>query len=414
MTDQELKEFILRHETDSTAELMLHRDRWPSIDMQVAVRCIQGRAKARNKLPLWYAEPGLLYPQSLSLEQCSSQATALYKQRFVREGDRAADLTGGLGVDTWSLAHAAASIDYFERSEELCACARHNFHILGRDNITVHTSEISREMLHGIPSGSYSLIYLDPARRNKGGGRVYSLKDCEPDITGLRQELLRIAPHILLKASPMADISVLLSQLPEAAEVHILSSDNECKEVLILMLRNNSLPAEEIPIVAAELQSGDNSGEGTEEFHFTLREEREAAADMAAPSEISGFLFEPSPALLKSGAFKLPAVRFGLRKISASTHFYTAPAPVEHFPGKIRRILEVLPFHKAAIRDFRGKYPACSVTARNFPMTSEELRRRLGTTESDTFRVLATTASDNSRVLIVSAAMPHVSRRISC
>jgi len=414
MTDQELKEFILRHETDSTAELMLHRDRWPSIDMQVAVRCIQGRAKARNKLPVWYAEPGLLYPQSLSLEQCSSQATALYKQRFVREGDRAADLTGGLGVDTWSLAHAAASVDYFERSEELCACARHNFHILGRDNITVHTSEISREMLQGIPSGSYSLIYLDPARRNKGGGRVYSLKDCEPDITGLRQELLRIAPRILLKASPMADISVLLSQLPEASEVHILSSDNECKEVLILMLRNNSLPAEETPIVAAELQSGDNSGEGKEEFHFTLREEREAATDMAAPSEINGFLFEPSPALLKGGAFKLPAVRFGLRKISASTHFYTAPAPVEHFPGKIRRILEVLPFHKAAIRDFRKKYPACSVTARNFPMTSEELRRRLGTSESDTFRVLATTASDNSRVLIVSAAMPHVSRRISC
>lgn len=398
MTDQELKEFILRHETDSTAELMLHRERWPSIDMQVAVRCIQGRAKARNKLPVWYAEPGLLYPQSLSLEQCSSQATALYKQRFVREGDRAADLTGGLGVDTWSLAHAAASVDYFERSEELCACARHNFHILGRDNITVHTSEISREMLQGIPSGSYSLIYLDPARRNKGGGRVYSLKDCEPDITGLRQELLRIAPRILLKASPMADISVLLSQLPEASEVHILSSDNECKEVLILMLRDNAVPAGDIPITAVELSSGDNAAE----FHFTLREENEAAADLAAPSEITGFLCEPSPALLKSGAFKLPAVRFGLRKISASTHFYTAPVPVGHFPGKIRRIIEVLPFHKAAIRDFRKKYPACSVTARNFPMTSEELRRRLGSAESDTLRVLATTASDGSRLLIVS------------
>lgn len=398
MTDQELKEFILRHETDSTAELMLHRDRWPSIDMQVAVRCIQGRAKARNKLPVWYAEPGLLYPQSLSLEQCSSQATALYKQRFVREGDRAADLTGGLGVDTWSLAHAAASIDYFERSEELCACARHNFHILGRDNITVHTSEISREMLQGIPSGSYSLIYLDPARRNKGGGRVYSLKDCEPDITGLRQELLRIAPRILLKASPMADIRVLLSELPEASEVHILSSENECKEVLVLMLRDNAVPAGDIPITAVELSSGDNAAE----FHFTLREENEAAADLAAPSEITGFLCEPSPALLKSGAFKLPAVRFGLRKISASTHFYTAPAPVGHFPGKIRRIIEVLPFHKAAIRDFRKKYPACSVTARNFPITSEELRRRLGTAESDTLRVLATTASDGTRLLIVS------------
>lgn len=398
MTEQELKEFVLAHEADSPAELMLHRDRWPSIDMAVAVRCIQGRAKARTKLPLWYAEPGLLYPQSLSLEQCSSQATALYKQRFVLSVDRVADLTGGLGVDSWSLSQPAASVDYFERSEELCACARHNFVALGRDNITVHCAETTPEMLSRIPSYSYSLIYLDPARRGRDGGRVYSLRDCEPDITGLRQELLRIAPRILLKASPMADIRVLLSELPEASEVHILSSENECKEVLVLMLRDNAVPAGDIPIAAVELSSGDNAAE----FHFTLREENEAAADLAAPSEITGFLCEPSPALLKSGAFKLPAVRFGLRKISASTHFYTAPAPVGHFPGKIRRIIEVLPFHKAAIRDFRKKYPACSVTARNFPITSEELRRRLGTAESDTLRVLATTASDGTRLLIVS------------
>ena len=386
MTEQELKEFVLAHEADSPAELMLHRDRWPSIDMAVAVRCIQGRAKARTKLPLWYAEPGLLYPQSLSLEQCSSQATALYKQRFVLSVDRVADLTGGLGVDSWSLSQPTASVDYFERSEELCACARHNFVALGRDNITVHCAETTPEMLSRIPSDSYSLIYLDPARRGRDGGRVYSLRDCEPDITALRPELLRIAPRILLKASPMADIRVLLSELPEASEVHILSSENECKEVLVLMLRDNAVPAGDIPITAVELSSGDNAAE----FHFTLREEIEAAADLAVPSEIAGYLFEPSPALLKSGAFKLPAVRFGLRKISASTHFYTAPAPVGHFPGKIRRIIEVLPFH------------ACSVTARNFPMTSEELRRRLGSAESDTLRVLATTASDGSRLLIVS------------
>ena len=144
MTEQELKEFVLAHEADSPAELMLHRDRWPSIDMAVAVRCIQGRAKARTKLPLWYAEPGLLYPQSLPLEQCSSQATAPYKQRFVRSGDRVADLTGGLGVDSWSLSQSSASVDYFERSEELCACARHNFTVLGRDNITVHCAETTR------------------------------------------------------------------------------------------------------------------------------------------------------------------------------------------------------------------------------------------------------------------------------
>ena len=294
MTDQKFTEFIIAHETESPAELMLHRDRWPDIDMGLAVRCIRGRQTARHKLPLWYAEPGLVYPQSLSLEQCSSQATALYKQRFVHSGDRVADLTGGLGVDSWSLSQSAASVDYFERSEELCACARHNFTALGRDNISVHCAETTPEMLSRIPSDTYSLIYLDPARRGRDGGRVYSLRDCEPDITALRPELLRIAPRILLKASPMADISVLLSELPEAAEVHILSSDNECKEVLVLMLRDNAVPAGDIPITAVELSSGNNAAE----FHFTLHEENDATADLAAPSEITGFLCEPSPALL--------------------------------------------------------------------------------------------------------------------
>ena len=252
---------------------MLHRDRWPDIDMAEAVKCIQGRVKARSKLPLWYAEPGLVYPQSLSLEQCSSQATALYKQRFVNSGDRVADLTGGLGVDSWSLSQAAASVDYFERSEELCACARHNFSALGRSNITVCHAETTPEMLGNIPSDSYSLIYLDPARRGKDGGRVYSLKDCEPDITVLRHELLRIAPRILLKASPMADIRVLLSELPEAAEVRIVSHNNECKEVLILMQRGHSASPEDIPIAAVEIL--DDNASQTAEFHFTLHEERD-------------------------------------------------------------------------------------------------------------------------------------------
>ena len=399
MTDQKFTEFILAHETDSPAELMLHRDRWPDIDMTEAVKCIQGRVKARSKLPLWYAEPGLVYPQSLSLEQCSSQATALYKQRFVNSGDRVADLTGGLGADSWSLSQTAASVDYYERSEELCGCARHNFSALGRSNITVCHAETTPEMLGNIPSDSYSLIYLDPARRGKDGGRVYSLRDCEPDITVLRHELLRIAPRILLKASPMADIRVLLSELPEAAEVRIVSHNNECKEVLILIQRGHSASPEDIPITAVEIL--DDSASQTAEFHFTLHEEREAAAETALPQEIKGYLYEPSPALLKSGAFKLPAVRFGLRKISASTHYYVGDAVIDSFHGKTRRIVEVLPFNKAAIRDFRKKYPACSVTARNFPMTSEELRRRLGTSESDTLRVLATTASDNSRLLII-------------
>lgn len=404
MTEQDLTDFILSNENADPAELILHRDRWPDIDMTIAARCIQGRLKARTKLPLWYSEPGLRYPPSLSLEQCSSQATALYKQRFTGPSYRVADFTGGLGVDTWSLSMASGSVDYYERSEELCRCASHNFRILGRDNIHVRNAETGQELLRSIPSDGYSLIYIDPARRSKDGGRVYSLKECEPDVTVLLREFLRIAPRILLKASPMADIGVLLSELPQASGIHIVSLSHECKEVLVLIARDNAVPAEEIPVTAVELKSSDDATEPAAEFRFTPKEEREAALQSAAPEQIKGYLFEPSPALLKAGAFKLAALRFGLRKISASTHYYTGDNPVPGFPGKVRRIVEVLPFNKAAIRDFRKKYPSCSVTARNFPLTSEQLRSRLGTAENSILHVLGTTASDRSRVLVVTDA----------
>lgn len=401
--DRHMQEFILEHEDSDISGLILHRDRWPEIDMTLAAKCIQGRSKARTKLPAWYAEPGLIYPGSLSLEQCSSQATAFYKQRFVTSSDKVADLTGGLGADAWSLSLKAASVDYYERSEELCECAAHNFRLLGRKNISVHNAATGQAMLNGIPSDHYSLIYIDPARRGKDGSRVYSLKDCEPDITLLRTELLRIAPRILLKASPMADISALLSELPEAAEVHVLSHGYECKEVLVLMQKGSALPREDIPVCAAELPLCNGSCGQARAFKFTLREEKEATAELAKPSEIKGYLYEPSPALMKSGAFALPAVRFGLQKISASTHFYTCKSVIGSFPGKIRKITGVLPFSKAVIRDFRKLFPSCSITARNFPMTSEQLRKRLGTTESSTLRALATTLADGSKAIILSS-----------
>ena len=403
MNEHNLKEFLLTHENADPALLMLHRNSRPDIDMDLAVKCIRGRQIAKHKMPVWYKEPGLVYPGSLPLEQCSSQATALYKQRFVKTGDKAADMTGGLGIDSWSLSGKAASVDYFEQSEELCRCARHNFRTLGRSNIIVHHTETTLEMLSGIPSCSYNIIYLDPARRNKEGNRVYSLKDCEPDVTILKRELLRIAPRILLKVSPMADIRVLLSELPEAVEIHVVSSENECKEVLVLMERGNAVNPEQIPVIAVDIPGGRDTCPGS--FRFTIAEEKAAVPETASPDDITGYLFEPSPALLKSGAFKLPAIRFGLKKISASTHFYTGNKIVRDFPGKVRRIIDVMPFNKAAARDFKKKYPACSVTARNFPMNSETLRKRLGAAESNELRVIGTTTSDNSRILIVTASL---------
>lgn len=399
--DTHLKDFILEHEKSDLSELLLHRERYPDIDMDTAAKCIQGRAKARTKLPLWHAEPCLVYPNSLSLEQCSSQATALYKRRFVNSGDIVADLTGGLGVDSWSLSMTASAVDYYERSEELCECAGNNFRILGRDNIAVSCICTDLRFLSGTAPDRYSLIYIDPARRGKNGSRVYSLKDCEPDITSLRHELLRIAPRVLVKVSPMADIRALVAELPETAEIHVLSHNHECKEILILMLRGMHMDPDEIPVTVAEPDSGECPSEEPSAFRFTLREEKDAEAVFAVPSEIGGYLYEPSPGLLKSGAFKLPAVRFGLRKISASTHYYTGDSVHAGFPGKIRKITEVLPFNRKVTGDFRKAHPECSVTCRNFPMTSEQLRKRLGTSESSTVRALATTLSDGSRAIIL-------------
>lgn len=392
--DNNTLDFILEHENEDPAKLMLRRDRYPDVDMETAVRCIKGRQTARQKLPLWYSEPRLSYPPSLSLEQCSSQATALYKQRLVSPQDRIADLTGGLGADSCFLSMKAASVDYFEQNPLTAECARYNLALLGRDNIQVHCQEISRETLGQFPTDKYSLVYLDPARRGKRGERVFSLHDCEPDITSLKDLLFRIASRILLKTSPMADLSALIAELPETVRIDVVASGNECKEVLVLLDRNAS--GDEPEIHAADADSG-------LDFRFRRSEEQNAVCTLADPCSLTGkYLYEPSPALLKSGAFRLPALRLGLEKISTGTHYYTGETVIGDFPGKIRKITEVLPFNKKTIKGLKERYPECSVTTRNFPMSSEELAKRLHTAESSRFRLLATTASDGSRILIVS------------
>ena len=209
--------FIIEHAGDDTGRLLLSGDRYPGIDVRKAVATIEARRKIRTKVPTWFQVPSLEYPTGLSIEQCSSQATASYKQRFVPEGGIVADITGGLGVDSYFMSLKAGQIVYHERQKPLADAAALNFNKLKANNIIVtNASEIDS-------SRKYDLIYADPARRSNTSARIYAIEDCEPDIIKIKDRLLDLSDRLLVKVSPMVDISRAEQLFPEASEFHVVS-----------------------------------------------------------------------------------------------------------------------------------------------------------------------------------------------
>ena len=363
--------------------------------------------KVARKLPDWAAVDAerraagldaLEFPSALSLEQCSSSATARYKAGLVPAAT-VLDLTGGLGVDAWAFAQAAERVVYFERNAELAAAAGRNFPRLGADNIEVRCEEVTPQT--GLPEAD--LIYADPARRDAAGRKVFLLEDCTPDILTLLPLLLRKAPAVLLKLSPMADLAMLAERLgPSLQEMHVVELDGEVKEVLCLLCRQSAPSAAEPGIVIVRLY-----GQGAERILFRMSEEREADAVYAAGVQSGDVLLEPCPALLKAGAFRLPCARWGLQKLAASTHLYVLPG-TETCPGvpgdrffKARRVLEVLPFGAAAFKALRRRYPRAEVTARNLPLGSDALRQKLGTAPGGDVHIFGCRLADGRAVLIV-------------
>jgi hypothetical protein len=471
--------------------------------------------KVARKLPAWAAVDAdrraagldpLEFPSALSLEQCSSSATALYKatvaaavmseakapsgaatkcqqdfhkevaatespgeaghapfiggsaKRWGFESRRSMteviDLTGGLGVDSWAFAQVAERVVYFERSEELAAAAGRNFQRLGAGNIDVRCETVTPQT--ELPEAD--LIYADPARRDAAGRKVFLLEDCTPDILTLLPMLLRKAPTVLLKLSPMADLAMLAERLgPALREIHVVECDGEVKEILCLLHRDAAPSEPEILITlltSAATASENRShprlrkregpddkvvGKGPaqpdvfggswplrEAERFRLSEEREAEVRFAAEVRPGDTLLEPCPALLKAGAFRLPCARWGLRKLAPSTHLYLSPgAKTPQFapgnekfaspgaetgqfaPGnkyfKAWRVREVLPFGAAAFKALKRRYPRADVTARNLPLGSAELQKRLGVASGGDVHIFGCRLADGSSVLLVTA-----------
>ena len=367
-------DFILQHENDDPVRLLLARDKYPDMDIDLAVTTLEVRKKLKTKVPEWYAVPSLVYPSRLSGEQCSSSETARYKSSVVAcHSERSegiynvADLTGGMGVDCWAFAQVAGEVLYNEMNDELARATELNFKELGVENVRFRNCVVEPGKVGEVLDGfEPDVIFLDPARRAEDGRKVFLIEECQPDVLGLLPELFESSRFVLLKLSPMADITMACKRLGEhVREVHVVASGGECKELLFLLDREWSGAFSTFVV------------EGGAVMEVPGQARNDVQMGMPEPGEM---LFEPGKALAKAGAFNLPCERFGLTKLGYHTHLYAGSAVSEGLVpfGKVLEIVDVMPLSNRTLKEAGKRWPQAEVTARNVPMTSDVLRKKLG------------------------------------
>ncbi len=364
--------------------LTLPKERIPFVVDQ-----LKSRRQIKDKLPSWYQNDRLVFPAKIAAEQCSSEQTALYKQRLVYPQAHVCDLTGGLGIDSYFFSRKVRQVTYIERFPAYCEAAIHNFKVLDVGNVTVLNGD-STELIDKIDG--IDVFYIDPARRGEGNKRVFALQDCEPDLTKLVPVLFGHAPKVIAKLSPMADIHMTLDLLPDVTAIQVLSVKNECKELLFVLERGSKGGSPQICCVNF------TSEEEPELFAFSLVEEREAVASIRG--EVKRYLYEPNASILKAGAFKAVATRFGLNKLHVSSHLYTSDEVVPSFPGRSFVVDEVIPFTNKQCKTLSRQIPQANITVRNFPLSVDELRKRTKIVDGGTIYLFATTLENGDKVLI--------------
>lgn len=357
-------DFIREHEGDDPVRLLLSRDKYPDIDLDLAVTTLEVRKKLKAKVPEWYAVPSLVYPSRLSGEQCSSSETARYKASLT-SCLSIADLTGGMGVDCWAFAQVAEEVLYNEMNDELVRSTELNFRELGVGNVRFRNCKVEKGKVGEVLDGFVpDVIFLDPARRGEDGRKVFLIEECQPDVVGLLPELFEESRFVMVKLSPMADITMACKRLEHVKEVHVVAAGGECKELLFVMDREW-----EGPYSTFVVENG-----AVMEIPGQARDE----GRLGIPKE-GNILFEPGKALAKAGAFDLPC-RFGLTKLGVHTHLYTGeavPEGLEPF-GKWFEVVEVLPMNNRTMKEVGKRWSQAEVTARNVPMTSDVLRKKTG------------------------------------
>ena len=404
-------DFILQHEGDDPVRLLLARDKYPEVDIDLAVTTLEVRRKLRTKVPEWYAVPSLIYPFRLSGEQCSSSETARYKamvcgsslvpEPSLRDPSHkwAPPSYAAEGGHRFGDQTAPANERLNEMQEELARATELNFRELGVENVRFRNCRVEpgkvAEVLDGFRP---DVIFLDPARRAEDGRKVFLIEECQPDVLGLLPELFEASRYVLLKLSPMADITMACKRLgAHVKEVHVVAAGGECKELLFLLDRDwEGTPATFIVEGGAVMEIPGQAGNDGPSLVISTGAKRSG--------EI--WLFEPGKSLLKAGAFDLPCERFGLTKLGQHTHLYVGEAIPEALRpfGKVFEILEVLPLNNRTMKEAGKRWPQAEVTARNVPMTSDLLRKKLGCASGGDihfFGVRVDTAAEAGNYLIV-------------
>ena len=383
--------FIEENLRADVRSLALQAKKYPQVDMAMAVVQIAGKQIAEAKVPTWYRTEGLLYPKHLSMEQCSSEATAIYKAGLV-EGETFADLTGGFGIDCSFLSRKFKKADYVERQAELCELAKHNFPLLGL-NIDVHNEDGVEYLKRMQP---VDCLFLDPARRDGHGGKTVAISDCEPDVSALEELLVEKARKVVVKLSPMLDLSLALKDLKHVCEVHIVSTDNECKELLLILQKETA--SSEVSIHCINSLGALNGYRIYQEYAFTQEQER--TSDCPLTHEVEAYLYEPNASIMKAGAYRSLTQAYPVKKLHPSSHLYVSPHFIEDFPGRKFQVEAVSGFGKKELKTFLQGMEKANLTIRNFPSSVAELRKRLKLKEGGDDYLFATTLADESKVII--------------
>lgn len=519
--NQATLDFIRQHQDDDVRHLAFLGSKYPEVDMPFALDQIRGRKMARVKLPRWASIDGIIYPPHISMEQCSSEQTALYKAELAarllglspsssengeekekesenasnlhlseicefagkgavdsefakneatckkqqiltefaknvneikeepHEGDFSeetgfVDLTGGFGVDfSYIASRLGVKSMYVERQAHLCEAAKENFGRLGLKNAIVKNGD-GIEVLHSFASKKEAaasdslgitedqsqsllktnlglkLIFIDPARRDDAGNKVVSLKDCTPDVTLLQEEMLSKADYVIIKLSPMLDWHRAVSELNCVQEVHIISVNNECKELLLVLSARNM---DDMRASSADGESGEDEIDGAEGTDGEVKHagnlriycindaqsfvcdelDMESSSVKIAPSILEEmlYLYEPNASLMKAGCFSVLSERYGARMLSKNSHLFVSREPIAAFPGRSFRIIAVSSFNKKELKRYLSGITKANIATRNFPLSVAELRKRLKLKDGGETYIFATTLSDESHVLMI-------------